>query len=57
MAKYLEIFPIISTKALKCVMALEKAVKIYHWASQRGLAGLRAWPGYGVAARLGTVFI
>ena len=49
MAKYLEICPFISTKALKCVMALGKAVKIYHWASQRGLVGLRGWPGIGVA--------
>ena len=31
--------PFISTTALKCVMALEKAVKIYHWAFQRGLVG------------------
>ena len=52
MAKYLEICPFISTKALKCVMTLEKAVKIYHWACQRGLVGQRAWPGFGVAAWL-----
>ena len=43
MAKYLEICLFIFTKALKCLMALEKAVKIYHWASQRGLVGLRGW--------------
>ena len=41
MAKYLEICPFISTKALKCVMVLEKAIKIY----QGGLVGLRAWLG------------
>ena len=45
-AKYLKICPFISTKALKCLMALEKAVKIYYWASQRGLVGLRAWSGF-----------
>ena len=36
MAKYLEICLFISTKALKCVMVVEKAIKIYHWASQGG---------------------
>ena len=36
MAKYLEICLFISTKALKYVMVLGKAIKIYHWASQRG---------------------
>ena len=36
MAKYLEICLFISTKALKCVMVLEKSIKIYHWASQGG---------------------
>ena len=37
MAKYLEICLFISTKALKCVMVLEKAIKIYQWAPQGGL--------------------
>ena len=36
MAKYLEICLFISTKALKCIMVLEKAIKIYLWASQEG---------------------
>ena len=34
MAKYLENCLFISTKALKCVMVLEKAIKIYFWTSQ-----------------------
>ena len=57
MAKYLEICLFISIKALKCVMVLEKAIKLYLWASQGGLVGLSAWPGFGVAAWQGTVFI
>ena len=56
MAKYLEICPFISTKALKYILVLEKAIKIYHWASQGGLVGLREWPGC-VAAWPRTVFI
>ena len=58
MAKYLEICPFVSTKALKCfVMVLEKTIKVYHWASQGRLVGLRAWPVFGVAAWPRTVFI
>ena len=60
MAKHLEICPFMSAKALKCVMVLEKAIKIYHWTSQGGGGGgggsLRAWSGFGVAAWPGTVW-
>ena len=57
MAKYLEICLFISTKALKCIMVLEKAIKIYLWASQGALVGLSAWPGVGVAAWRGTLLV
>ena len=53
----LEVCPFISTKALECVMVLEKTINIYHWASQGGLVGLRAWSGFGVAAWWETMFI
>ena len=40
MAKYLEICPFISTKALEYIMVLViKVIKIHHWASQ-GVGGL-----------------
>ena len=53
----LEVCPFISTKALECVMVLEKTINIYHWASQGGLVGLHAWSGFGVAAWPETMFI
>ena len=40
MAKYLEICPFISTKAIKCVIVLKKTLTIYHWALQGGGGGV-----------------